>query len=166
MPIRIRAICLCFEDNRIAPVDFGMMGKLSHGSLELVADLLMAATSDDTRRIWCECCKITNCLMMKFVRRRSEADLALFLHRYHGIPLAKLNMRSLIWRCFRDHDHVSGQISAGTDDARQSTGHLRGSGATTLIRSMTLSLNCFPRSRNSRRASSLRTAFSATYRPT
>ena len=29
-----------------------------------------------------------------------EADLALFLHRYHGIPLAKLNMRSLLTDAF------------------------------------------------------------------
>jgi ubiquinone biosynthesis protein len=87
------------RDNRIAPVDFGMMGKLSHGALELVADLLIAATSDDTRRI----VRVlqNHELLDDEVRPDAlEADLALFLHRYHGVPLAKLNMRSLLTDAF------------------------------------------------------------------
>ena len=83
------------SDNRIAPVDFGMMGTLSHGALELVADLLISATSDDTRRI----VRVlqNHELLDDEVRPAAlEADLAIFLHRYHGIPLAKLNMRSLL----------------------------------------------------------------------
>jgi ubiquinone biosynthesis protein len=87
------------EGNRIAPVDFGMMGKLSRGSLELVADLLVGATSDDTRRI----VRVlqNHELLGDEVRPAAlEADLALFLHRYHGIPLAKLNVRSLMADAF------------------------------------------------------------------
>jgi ubiquinone biosynthesis protein len=87
------------RDNRIAPVDFGMMGKLSHGALELVADLLIAATSDDTRRI----VRVlqNHELLDDDVRPAAlEADIALFLHRYRGIPLAKLNMRSLLTDAF------------------------------------------------------------------
>ncbi len=87
------------RDNRIAPVDFGMMGKLSHGALELVADLLIAATSDDTQRI----VRVlqNHELLDDEVRPAAlEADLALFLHRYHGVPLAKLKMRSLLTDAF------------------------------------------------------------------
>jgi ubiquinone biosynthesis protein len=87
------------RDNRIAPVDFGMMGKLSHGALELVADLLIAATSDDTRRI----VRVlqNHELLDDEVRPEAlEADLSLFLHRYHGVPLAKLKMRSLLTDVF------------------------------------------------------------------
>jgi ubiquinone biosynthesis protein len=87
------------RDNRIAPVDFGMMGKLSHGALELVADLLIAATSNDTRRI----VRVlqNHELLDDDVRPEAlEADLALFLHRYHGVPLAKLKMRSLLTDAF------------------------------------------------------------------
>ena len=87
------------RDNRIAPVDFGMMGKLSHGALELVADLLIAATSNDTRRI----VRVlqNHELLDDEVRPAAlEADLALFLHRYHGVPLAKLKMRSLLTDAF------------------------------------------------------------------
>jgi ubiquinone biosynthesis protein len=87
------------RDNRIAPVDFGMMGKLSQGALELVADLLIAATSNDTRRI----VRVlqNHELLDDDVRPEAlEADLALFLHRYHGVPLAKLKMRSLLTDAF------------------------------------------------------------------
>ncbi len=87
------------RDNRIAPVDFGMMGKLSRGALELVADLLIAATSDDTRRI----VRVlqNHELLDDDVRPEAlEADVALFLHRYRGISLAKLNMRSLLSDAF------------------------------------------------------------------
>ncbi|MCX6831127.1 MAG: AarF/ABC1/UbiB kinase family protein, partial [candidate division Zixibacteria bacterium] len=87
------------RDNRIAPVDFGMMGKLSQGALELVADLLIAATSNDTRRI----VRVlqNHELLDDDVRPATlEADLALFLHRYHGVPLAKLKMRSLLTDAF------------------------------------------------------------------
>lgn len=87
------------RDNRIAPVDFGMMGKLSHGALELVADLLIAATSDDTRRM----VRVlqNHELLDDEVRPAAlETDLALFLHRYHRVPLAKLNMRSLLADAF------------------------------------------------------------------
>lgn len=87
------------RDNRIAPVDFGMMGTLSHGALELVADLLISATSNDTRRI----VRVlqNHELLDDEVRPAAlEADLAIFLHSYHGIPLAKLNMRSLLTDAF------------------------------------------------------------------
>ncbi len=85
--------------NRIAPVDFGMMGKLSHGSLELVADLLVAATSDDTRRL----VRVlqNHELFGDEVRPAAlEGDLALFLNRYHGVPLSKLNVRALMGDAF------------------------------------------------------------------
>lgn len=83
------------KGNRIAPVDFGMMGKLSRSSLELIADLLVAATSQDTRRL----VRVlqNHELLGDEVRPAAfEADLALFLHRYHGVSLSKLNMRSLM----------------------------------------------------------------------
>lgn len=85
--------------NRIAPVDFGMMGKLSRSSLELIADMLIAATSDDTRRL----VRVlqNHELISDNVRVATlEADLALFLQRFHGIPLAKVNMRALMSDAF------------------------------------------------------------------
>jgi len=87
------------RDNRIAPVDFGMMGKLSSGALEMVADLLVAAMSEDTRRI----VRVlqNHELLDDEVRPASlEADLALFLHRYRGGSLSRLNMRTLLADAF------------------------------------------------------------------
>ncbi len=86
--------------NRIAVVDFGMMGRLSRGSLELISDLLIAASSDDTRRL----VRVfqNHELLSDNIRPAAlETDLSLFLHRFHGVPLAKLNMRNLISETFR-----------------------------------------------------------------
>lgn len=86
-------------DNRIAPVDFGMMGKLSATSLDLITDLLVAATSADARRL------VRVLQSHELVREdvdaiTLEADLNYFLHRYHKIPLARVNMRSLLEEAF------------------------------------------------------------------
>lgn len=85
--------------NRVAPVDFGMMGKLSRGSLELIADLLTAAARDDTRHI-VRVLQNHELLSDNIRTAALEADLALLLHRYHGIPLAQINMRNLIAEVF------------------------------------------------------------------
>jgi ubiquinone biosynthesis protein len=60
---------------------------------------LIAATSEDTRRI----VRVlqNHELLDDDVRPEAlEADVALFLHRYRGISLAKLNMRSLLSDAF------------------------------------------------------------------
>jgi ubiquinone biosynthesis protein len=87
------------KGNRIAPVDFGMMGKLSSSSLELIADLLIAATSDDTRRL-VRALQNHELIGDEIRPAALEADLALFVHRYHGVPLSKLNVRSLVVDAF------------------------------------------------------------------
>lgn len=82
-------------DNRIAPVDFGMMGKLSPTTLDLITDLLVAATSADARRL--VRVMLSNELVGDEVNvNLLEADLNSFLHRYHKIPLARIDMRSLL----------------------------------------------------------------------
>ncbi len=81
--------------NRVAPVDFGMMGKLSRSSLDLISDLLLAAGNDDTRRV---VRVLQNYELLRDDARSPalESDLSLFLHRYHGISLAKINMRTFL----------------------------------------------------------------------
>ncbi|MGB5139865.1 MAG: AarF/ABC1/UbiB kinase family protein [Candidatus Zixiibacteriota bacterium] len=86
--------------NRIAVVDFGMMGRLSHSSLELISDLLIAASSDDTRRL----VRVfqNHELLSDNIRPVAlETDLSLFLHQFNGVALSKLNMRNLISETFR-----------------------------------------------------------------
>lgn len=86
--------------NRIAVIDFGMMGRLSRGSLELISDLLVAAASDDTRRV-VRVFQNHELLRDDFGTASLESDLAFFLQRYHGVPLAQINMRSLLGDAFR-----------------------------------------------------------------
>ncbi len=82
-------------DNRIAPVDFGMMGRLSPTSLDLITDLLVAATSADARRL------VRVLQSHELVSEDAnvnllETDLNSFLHRYHKIPLSRIDMRTLL----------------------------------------------------------------------
>jgi ubiquinone biosynthesis protein len=86
--------------NRIAPVDFGMMGRLSRSSLELVSDLVVAGTSDDSRRL-VRVFQNHELLADDVHPAALESDLSLFLHRYNGIPLAKLDMRSMLHDAYR-----------------------------------------------------------------
>ncbi len=86
--------------NRIAPVDFGMMGRLSRSSLELVSDLVVAGTSDDSRRL-VRVFQNHELLADDVHSAALESDLSLFLHRYNGIPLAKLDMRSMLLDAYR-----------------------------------------------------------------
>ena len=86
--------------NRIAVVDFGMMGRLSRSSMELISELLVAASSDDTRRL----VRVfqNHELLADNIRPAAlETELSLFLHRYHGVALSKLNMRSLLTETYR-----------------------------------------------------------------
>ncbi len=85
--------------NRIAAVDFGMMGKLSRSSLELIADMLIAATADDTRRL-VHVLQNHELIGDNIRVATLEADLALFLQRFHGLPLAKINMRAMMSDAF------------------------------------------------------------------
>ncbi|MFH2055614.1 MAG: AarF/ABC1/UbiB kinase family protein [bacterium] len=87
------------SDNRIAPVDFGMMGKLSASSLDLITDLLIAATSADARRL------VRVLQSYELVSEDADAialetDINYFLHRYHKIPLARIDMRTLLDEAF------------------------------------------------------------------
>ena len=77
-----------------------MMGRLSRSSMELISELLVAASSDDTRRL----VRVfqNHELLADNIRPAAlETELSLFLHRYHGVALAKLNMRSLLAETYR-----------------------------------------------------------------
>lgn len=88
------------QGNRIAVVDFGMMGRLSRSSLELVSDLVVAATGDDSRRL-VRVLQNHELLTDDIVPTVLESDLSMFLHRYNGVPLSKLDMRSMLLDAYR-----------------------------------------------------------------
>ncbi|MCK4858348.1 MAG: AarF/ABC1/UbiB kinase family protein, partial [candidate division Zixibacteria bacterium] len=87
------------KGNRIAPIDFGMMGKLSPTMLELISDLLVAGTSQDSRRL-VRVFQNYELISDDANVAALEADLTTFLHHFHRIPLAKLDMRSLLGEGF------------------------------------------------------------------
>lgn len=83
------------KGDRIAPIDFGMMGRLSPSSLDLINDLLVAATSDDSRRL-VRVLQNHELVADDGKQRSLETDLTSLLHRFHNLPLAKVNMKALM----------------------------------------------------------------------
>ncbi|MDH4276057.1 MAG: AarF/UbiB family protein, partial [Gammaproteobacteria bacterium] len=83
-------------DNRLALIDFGMVGHLSDTRRGEVVDLLWGLMQRDTRRIldvvqdWTEDAgAIEN-------STRLVQDIELFLDRYHGLPLQRLDLASML----------------------------------------------------------------------
>jgi ubiquinone biosynthesis protein len=87
------------EGNIIAPVDYGMMGRLSETTMDELADLLISVVS------WHPGGIVKVYQDMEVVGegvnlRALEADLAEFLYKYHKIPLSRLDMNTLINEAF------------------------------------------------------------------
>ena len=101
------------EGNVIAPVDFGMMGRLSETSMDELADILISVVS------WHPAGVVKVYQDMEVVGedvnpRALEADLADFLYKYHKIPLSRLDMKTLINEAFeiihRYHIHIQSEL--------------------------------------------------------
>ena len=87
------------EGNIIAPVDYGMMGKLSESTTDELAELLISVVTWHPGGI----VKVYQDLEVvgeKVNLRALEADLADFLYKYHKIPLSRLDMRILMDEAF------------------------------------------------------------------
>ena len=87
------------EGNIIAPVDYGMMGKLSETTMDELAELLISVVTWHPGGI----VKVYQDLEVvgeKVNLRALEADLAEFLYKYHKIPLSRLDMKTLMDEAF------------------------------------------------------------------
>ena len=87
------------EGNVIAPVDYGMMGKLSETTMDELADLLISVVTWHPSGI----VKVYQDLGVvgeEINVRALEADLADFLYKYHKIPLSRLDMKTLMDEAF------------------------------------------------------------------
>ena len=87
------------EGNVIAPVDYGMMGKLSETTMDELADLLISVVTWHPGGI----VKVYQDLGVvgeEINARALEADLAGFLYKYHKIPLSRLDMKTLMDEAF------------------------------------------------------------------
>jgi ubiquinone biosynthesis protein len=83
------------EGNVIAPVDYGMMGRLSESTMDELADLLVAVVTWYPAGI-VKVYQDVEVVGEEVNLRALEADLADFLYKYHRIPLSRLDMKTLI----------------------------------------------------------------------
>ena len=101
------------EGNVIAPVDYGMMGKLSETTMDELADLLISVVTWHPSGI----VKVYQDLGVvgeEANLRALEADLADFIYKYHKIPLSRLDMRVLMDEAFeiihRYNIHIQAEL--------------------------------------------------------
>jgi ubiquinone biosynthesis protein len=83
------------ENNVIAPVDFGMMGKLSETAMDEMSDLLIAVVTWDAKavvKVYDKAGILGEGVNLKAL----EADFNDFMYRYHKIPLSRLDMKTII----------------------------------------------------------------------
>jgi ubiquinone biosynthesis protein len=94
------------EGNIIAPVDYGMVGRLSGTTMDELADLLIAVVNWYPEGI-VKVYEDVEVIGEDTNLRALEADIADFLYKYHKIPLSRLDMKTLINEAFeiiRRHD--------------------------------------------------------------
>jgi len=87
------------DNNIIAPVDYGMMGRLSETTLDELSQLLISVVTWNPRGIiktWQKAGVLENTPDLKAL----EADLTDFLYRYHKIPLSRIDMKTLVNEAF------------------------------------------------------------------
>jgi ubiquinone biosynthesis protein len=87
------------EGNVIAPVDYGMMGKLSESTMDELADLLISVVTWHPGGI-VKVYQDMGVVGEEVNLRALEADLADFLYKYHKIPLSRLDMKTLTDEAF------------------------------------------------------------------
>ncbi|MGB2803478.1 MAG: AarF/UbiB family protein [Candidatus Zixiibacteriota bacterium] len=87
------------EGNVIAPVDYGMMGRLSETTMDELADLLISVVTwhpGGIVKVYQDVEVVGDDVNL----RALETDLADFLYKYHKIPLSRLDMKTLINESF------------------------------------------------------------------
>jgi ubiquinone biosynthesis protein len=87
------------EGDFIAPVDYGMMGRLSGTTMDELADLLIAVVTWHPGGI-VKVYQDVEVVGEEVNLRALEADLADFLYKYHKIPLSRLDMKTLMDEAF------------------------------------------------------------------
>ena len=83
------------EGNVIAPLDYGMMGRLDSGMMEHMGTLLAAILDKDVDRILRGLLRIGVAYETIDIRAL-KADMSDFMDQYYGIPLGQLNIARMI----------------------------------------------------------------------
>ncbi len=79
----------------IAPVDFGMMGRLEPALMEEVSDLLIGTIQRDADLIIRVLINLGSLEESQDVRNL-RSDLAAFIDRYYGVPIKRINIQTII----------------------------------------------------------------------
>jgi len=87
------------DNNTIAPVDFGMMGRLDDYLMEQVSDLLIAAVQKDADLIIRVLINL-GALSDDQDVRTLRVDITSFIDRYYGVSLKKINMQNIVTDVF------------------------------------------------------------------
>ena len=99
------------EGNIIAPVDYGMMGRLSETTMNELADLLISVVTWHPGGI-VKVYQDMEVVGEEVNLRALEVDLADFLYKYHKIPLSRLDMKTLMNEAFEIIHRYDIQIQA------------------------------------------------------
>ncbi len=99
------------EGNIIAPVDYGMMGRLSETTMNELADLLICVVTWHPGGI-VKVYQDMEVVGEEVNLRALEADLADFLYKYHKIPISHLDMKTLMNEAFEIIRRYDIQIQA------------------------------------------------------
>lgn len=83
----------------IVPVDFGMMGRLDDAMMEEISDLLIGTMQKDADLI---IRVLINLGSLEEDRdlRTLRSDIAYFIDRYYGVPLSRINMKTILTDVF------------------------------------------------------------------
>lgn len=87
------------DNNTIAPVDFGMMGRLDDFLMEQVSDLLIASVQKDADLIIRVLINL-GALSDDQDPRALRVDITNFIDRYYGVSLKKINMQNIVTDVF------------------------------------------------------------------
>lgn len=87
----------CLPDNKIAFIDFGMVGRLTEEEREQLLDLLKGFVDRDGKRIIKILVKWTNVFSSKS-RDNLTDDINDFIDKYHGIPIGGVDISEFLSR--------------------------------------------------------------------
>ena len=83
------------EDNIIAPIDFGMVGRIEESAMMNMADFLIAAISNDADKV-VKILEDMEIVDSEMDLKKIKAEISYFIDKYYNVPLKQLEMGRII----------------------------------------------------------------------
>ena len=83
------------ENNIIAPIDFGMVGRIEESTMVNMADFLIAAISNDTDKI-VRILEDMDIVDSEMDLKKIKVEISYFIDKYYNVPLKELEMGRII----------------------------------------------------------------------